>query len=74
MEPIIGQAWMGKHVVMIHCSITNQFQQLYKSEHAPIEPPHSNCSETLAQLLSIGYKIQVITAIGPNTIQYILTQ
>lgn len=74
VNPIIGQAWMGKHVVIVQCSPTNQFQHMYKSKHAPIEPPHTNCAETLAQLLSIGYQIHAITPINQSTIQYVLTQ
>lgn len=71
-QPIIGQAWTGRHVVFVHCTENNQFNELYKSYHAPIEPPRSNCAETLSQLLSIGYRIQAITPIPPNQIQYFL--
>ncbi len=71
-QPIIGQAWTGRHIVMVHCTANNQFIELYKSYHAPIEPPRQNCSETLSQLLSIGYRIQAITAISPNHLQYVL--
>ncbi|WP_160719300.1 hypothetical protein [Bacillus sp. USDA818B3_A] len=72
IEPIIGQAWTGKHVVMLHCSNDNQLLHLYKSFHAPIEPPRQNCAETLSQLLSIGYQIIAITPITPVHIQYLL--
>lgn len=71
-EPIIGQAWTGRHVVLVHCTQNNQFVQLYKSAHAPIEPTHPNCAETLSQLLSIGYHVQAITPISANQIQYLL--
>jgi hypothetical protein len=71
-QPTIGQPWTGRHVVLLHCTENNQFIALYKSFHAPIEPPRSNCAETLSQLLSIGYRIQAITAIAPNHIQYFL--
>ena len=71
-ESIIGQAWTGRHVVLLHCTTHNEFIALYKSFHAPIEPPRYNCAETLAQLLSIGYHIHAITPIIPNQIQYLL--
>ncbi|SEN63864.1 hypothetical protein SAMN05192533_11668 [Mesobacillus persicus] len=72
IEPIIGQAWTGKHVVFLHCTLDNQLIDFYKSKHAPIEPPQPNCAETLAQFLSIGYKIHAITALPQNQIQYVL--
>jgi hypothetical protein len=50
----------------------NQFIHLYKSFHAPIEPPRQNCAETLSQLLSIGYHIIAITPLSPGQIQYLL--
>jgi hypothetical protein len=71
-QPIIGQAWTGRHVVLLQCTENNQFINLYKSFHAPIEPPRHNCAETLSQLLSIGYRIHAITAISSNQIQYFL--
>ena len=71
-QPIIGQAWTGKHVVLLHCTNNNELINLYKSFHAPIEPPRHNCAETLSQLLSIGYKIKAITPISANHIQYFL--
>lgn len=71
-QPIIGQAWTGRHVVLLHCTVDNQFSNLYKSFHAPIEPPRDNCAETLSQLLSIGYRIHAITPISSNLIQYFL--
>lgn len=72
IQPIIGQAWTGKHVVLLNCTTDNQFISLYKSYHAPIEPPRHNCAETLSQLLSIGYRIMAITPISLNQIQYVL--
>lgn len=72
IQPQIGQAWTGKHVLLLQCTIDNQFIALYKSYHAPTEPPRSNCAETLSQLLSIGYQIHAVTAISPNLIQYTL--
>ncbi|MEH7255482.1 hypothetical protein V7111_25570 [Neobacillus niacini] len=72
VDPMIGQAWTGRHVILLHCTTNNHLIEVYKSYHAPIEPPRQNCAETLSQLLSIGYKIQAITAISPNRIQYFL--
>jgi hypothetical protein len=69
---MIGQAWTGRHVVLLYCSENNIFNALYKSYHAPIEPVRHNCAETLSQLLSIGYRIQAITALPKNQIQYFL--
>lgn len=71
-QPMIGQAWTGRHVLLLHCTVNNQFHSLYKSYHAPFEPPRENCAETLSQLLSIGYRIHAITPIPPNQIQYFL--
>ncbi|MFE8699204.1 hypothetical protein ACFYKX_01070 [Cytobacillus sp. FJAT-54145] len=72
MQPVIGQAWSGKHVVLIHCTENNQYLNLYKSFHAPIEPPRRNCAETLAQLLSIGYQLKSISPLSPGKVQYFL--
>ena len=72
VQPMIGQAWTGRHVVLLHCTKHNQLIHLYKSFHAPIEPPRHNCAETLSQLLSIGYHIIAITPISTNQIQYFL--
>lgn len=72
MQPMIGQAWSGKHVILVHCTVNNRFIDLYKSYHAPVEPPRANCAETLSQLLSIGYRIHAITPISSNQIQYFL--
>jgi hypothetical protein len=69
---MIGQAWTGRHVLLLHCSADNQFIHLHQSFHAPTEPPRSNCAETLSQLLSIGYKIHAVTPISANVIQYVL--
>ncbi len=71
-QPLIGQAWSGRHVVLVLCSLNNQFINLYKSNHAPLELPRQNCAETLAQLLSIGYRISGITPISAYQIQYFL--
>jgi hypothetical protein len=71
-QPIIGQAWTGRHVILLHCTNNNQLINIYKSFHAPIEPPRPNCAETLSQLLSIGYRIIAITPISSNHIQYFL--
>lgn len=71
-QTMIGQAWAGRHVILLHCTNNNQFINLYKSFHAPIEPPRQNCAETLSQLLSIGYRIMAITPISANEIQYFL--
>ncbi|QCJ42650.1 hypothetical protein FAY30_12430 [Bacillus sp. S3] len=72
IQPIIGQAWTGRHVVLLHCTNNNELIHLYKSYHAPIEPPRHNCAETLSQLLSIGYHLMAITPIASNQIQYFL--
>lgn len=71
-QTMIGQAWTGKHVVLLNCTENNLFKALYKSYHAPIEPARQNCAETLSQLLSIGYRIHAITPLQSNQIQYIL--
>jgi hypothetical protein len=72
IQPMIGQAWTGKHVVLLQCTIQNQLIAFYTSKHAPIEPPQANCAETLSQFLSIGYQIQAITPLSENQIQYVL--
>lgn len=71
-QPMIGQAWTGRHVLLLLCTVNNQFISLHKSFHAPIEPPQNNCAETLSQLLSIGYRIHAITPISANQLQYFL--
>jgi len=72
IQPVIGQAWSGRHVVLLQCTIQNQLVAFYTSKHAPIEPPQPNCAETLSQFLSIGYQIQAITPLSENMIQYVL--
>ena len=71
-QTMIGQAWTGRHVILLHCFQNNTFHQLYTSYHAPTEPARQNCAETLSQLLSIGYSIYHITALPGNQIQYML--
>ncbi|MFD2214335.1 hypothetical protein [Metabacillus endolithicus] len=71
-QPMIGQAWTGKHVILLHCNERNQFKQLYSSYHAPIEPPRQNCAETLSQLFSIGYKVKQVTNLTKGQLQYLL--
>lgn len=69
----IGTAWYGRHVIQIRCNAhTNQFLQLYKSLHAPTEPTNPNCSETLAQYLSIGYELIGVTPLSHNEVLYVL--
>ncbi|MFS0823052.1 hypothetical protein [Bacillus sp. 1P02SD] len=71
----IGTAWYGRHVVLISCNpLTNQFLQIHKSLHAPTEPPHPNCAETISQFLSIGYKIAAIATLSHNEVQYVLVK
>ncbi|WP_251554073.1 hypothetical protein [Neobacillus muris] len=70
--PVIGQAWTGRHVILLHCTNNNQFINLYKSYHAPYEPPRPNCAENLSQLLSIGYQVVAVTPISPSHLQYLL--
>lgn len=71
--PMIGQAWTGRHVLLILCQIdTNTVIQANTSLHAPTEPIHKNCAETLSQHISIGYHIKQTTFIPPNKIQYLL--
>jgi len=72
-QPMIGTAWHGHHVVMIRCNpYHNQFLKLDHSLHAPTEPPHPNCAETLAQFISIGYQIHSAVPISESEVQYIL--
>jgi hypothetical protein len=69
----IGTAWYGRHVVFIRCNpFNNQFLQLDKSLHAPVEPPNQNCAETVAMFISIGYTLQAVVPISDHEIQYIL--
>ncbi|KAA9024007.1 hypothetical protein F4V44_11740 [Niallia endozanthoxylica] len=70
---LIGQAWMGKHVIIIKCQMdTNLVLQVHTSYHAPMEPIQKNCAETLSQHLSIGYRVIDVTYIPPNAVQYLL--
>ncbi|MGM7722013.1 hypothetical protein [Metabacillus sp. Hm71] len=71
-QPIIGQAWTGRHVIILQCSETNKLIEVYKSIHAPIEPPRLNCAETLSQLISIGYRIHAMSSLPNHRIQYVL--
>ncbi len=69
----IGTAWHGRHVILIRCNVyTNQFIQLDKSLHAPTEPAHSNCAETLAQYFSIGYELIGVNALSQSEVLYVL--
>ncbi|MFT4414130.1 hypothetical protein ACLM5H_09740 [Fredinandcohnia humi] len=69
----IGTAWYGRHIVFITCNpVTNQFLQLQKSLHAPTEPPHPNCAETMSQFVSIGYQITAVVSLSPTKVQYVL--
>lgn len=70
---MIGQAWTGRHVMIIQCQLdTNSVLRVHTSFHAPAEPIRKNCAETLSQHLSIGYKVVNVTYIPPNIIQYLL--
>ncbi len=69
----IGTAWYGRHIVFIRCNpFTNEFIKLDKSLHAPTEPPHKNCAETVAQFVSIGYKVISVVPISQFEVQYVL--
>ncbi|RSK26828.1 hypothetical protein EJF36_08105 [Bacillus sp. HMF5848] len=72
---MIGSAWVGKHVVMITCDIkNNRFLRISSSIHAPMEPVHVTCAETIAQFLRIGYQISYVTALNSEETLFILTQ
>lgn len=72
-QSIIGQAWTGRHVLLIQCAVdSNIVTNVHKSLHAPTEPIQKNCAETLSQHISIGYKLIGTTYIPPNQIQYFL--
>jgi len=74
-QPQIGTAWHGRHIILVRCNpYTNQFIYLDKSLHAPIEPPHETCAETVAQLISIGYTIQTVVPISHTEVQYVLVK
>ncbi|WP_456278688.1 hypothetical protein [Bacillus sp. AK128] len=69
----IGTAWYGRHVVILRCMpLQNQFIGMHTSLHAPTEPPSSNCAETLAQFLSIGYQLISTYTISPHEVHYLL--
>ncbi len=71
----IGTAWSGKYVVLIRCNpATNEVSGFYKSIHAPTEPLHPLCSETLSIYLSIGYSIAYVHSLTDGTIEYVLTK
>ncbi|KKK38666.1 hypothetical protein WQ57_08400 [Mesobacillus campisalis] len=72
MIPAIGQPWMGKHILLLHCSEDNKFLSYYKSDHAPIEPPSFSCAESLSRLISIGYAVNRVTPLPGNRLQYLL--
>ncbi|MGG3800980.1 hypothetical protein [Metabacillus fastidiosus] len=70
---MIGQAWIGTHVLLIQCNLHSNFvTSVHKSLHAPIELIQKNCAETLSQHISIGYKLIHTTYIPPNQIEYFL--
>jgi hypothetical protein len=72
-NPEIGTAWHGKHIIMINCNpFTSQVISINKSLHAPFEPVHPNCAETLSRLFSIGYQLVTTVPISKYEIQYIL--
>jgi hypothetical protein len=69
----IGTAWHGHHLVFVRCNpFTNKFHKIDSSLHAPTEPPHENCAETIAQYYSIGYRLVAVSQISPYEVQYIL--
>ncbi|WP_226658018.1 hypothetical protein [Pseudalkalibacillus hwajinpoensis] len=71
----IGTSWSGTHVILLQCSpFLNKTTSLYKSLHAPTEPIHSSCSETLSIYLSIGYSIAYVHSLIDGTVQYVLTK
>ncbi|WP_246941889.1 hypothetical protein [Bacillus pinisoli] len=69
----IGTAWYGRHVVIIRCiPLQNQFIGIHTSLHAPTEPPSPNCTETIAQFLSIGYTLLSTYSVSPYEVHYLL--
>lgn len=71
----IGTAWSGKHVVFIRCCPnTNEVRSFFQSLHAPIEPLHPLCTESLSIFLSIGYSISFVHTLPDGTVEYILTK
>ncbi|MFK3959055.1 hypothetical protein [Guptibacillus hwajinpoensis] len=70
----ISTAWSGKHVVLLRCEpISSTVKTMYKSLHAPTEPLHPQCSETLSTYLSIGYTVAFVHSLIDGTIEYVLT-
>jgi hypothetical protein len=73
-NPEIGTAWHGKHVIIVICNRhTDQVLNVQKSLHAPYEPPHVSCAETLSRLFSIGYRLIMVVPLSNFELQYILT-
>lgn len=71
----IGTAWFGRHVVIVRCNPQmNTFLGIHTSLHAPLEPPSSNCTETIAQLLSIGYTLTLSYPISPYEVHYLFVK
>lgn len=69
----IGTAWYGTHIVLINCNYhTGEVLSLFKSEHAPYEPPAKTCAETLSRYISIGYTLIGAYPINDKEIQYVL--
>lgn len=71
-HPMVGQAWMGRHVVILRCTFNNQLVNTFISHHAPMEDLHSSCSESLSRLLSIGYRMITTTVLPMGQIEYVL--
>lgn len=60
-QSLIGTPWYGKHVVTLRCRpITNKLLSVQTSIHAPVEPFHPECMESVAQLLRIGYELKSV--------------
>ncbi|WP_243293175.1 hypothetical protein [Bacillus sp. FJAT-47783] len=75
ISPQIGTAWYGRHVVIVHCNpLTNTLMKIDTSLHAPLEPPHYLCSETLSQLFSIGYTLVTAVALSKTHVLYMLVK
>ncbi|WP_273852724.1 hypothetical protein [Guptibacillus spartinae] len=71
----IGTPWSGTHVILLQCSpFSNKTIALHTSLHAPLEPFHPSCSETLSIYLSIGYSIAYVHSLIDGTVQYVLTK
>jgi hypothetical protein len=68
----IGEAWYGRHVVIITCNpITDIVLKVDHSAAAPLEPHTKTCSETIGTYFSIGYKLAAVTPVSPYFIQYV---